>query len=166
MNGKIVQINTSPGGVPKYPVPQANVLKLGIEGDEQAHPQFHGGPQMALLLLCAEVIDKLKDEGFPLYYSALGENITTSGLDHRDLRIGQQFRIGAQVWIELTKIRQPCSQLDVYGKGRIQSAIYDKQVKAGDPSSPRWAMSGMYASIVRPGMIWPGDAITLVGEVA
>jgi MOSC domain-containing protein YiiM len=166
VNGSIVQINVSRGGVPKLPVPEATVNILGVEGDEHAHPQFHGGPQKALLLICAEVIDELRDEGFPLFYGALGENITTRGLDHKDFRVGQQFRIGAQLWIEVTQVRAPCHQLDVYGAGKIQKTIYDKKVKAGDPDTPKWAMSGVYASVVRPGSIRPGDIITLIGEVA
>jgi MOSC domain-containing protein YiiM len=166
VNGTVVQINISHGGVPKYPIPEANVRTLGIEGDHQAHPEYHGGPRQALLLISAEVIDELKEQGFPLFYGALGENVTTRGLDHKEFRVGQQFRIGSQVWIEITKIRQPCGQLDVYGPGKIQKAIYDKEVKAGNPTSPVWAMGGVYASVVRAGSIRTGDTITLIGEVA
>ena len=166
MTGSIAQLNISNGGVPKLPIPQANVHPLGLEGDRQAHPQFHGGPKQALLLISAEVIDQLKEEGFPLFYGALGENITTRRLDHNAFRVGQQFRIGPEVWIEITKMRAPCNQLDVYGAGRIQRAIYDKYVKAGNPEAPHWGMSGVYASIVKTGSIRVGDAITLIGEVA
>ena len=166
MTGSIVQINISRGGVPKLPIPEAKVHSLGLEGDHQAHPQIHGGPRQALLLICSEVIDRLREEGFPLFYGALGENITTLGIDHRELSLGQQFRIGPEVWIEITKVRAPCHQLDVYGTGTIQRTIYDKEVKAGDPSTPRWAMAGVYASVVRGGSIRTGDAITLIGEMA
>lgn len=166
MTGSIVQLNISRGGVPKVPLLFATVRTLGIDGDHQAHPQFHGGPRQALLLISSEIIDQLKAEGFPLFYGALGENITTRGINFRDLRVGQQFRLGPEVWIEITKVRQPCKQLDPYGEGKIQKAIYDKQVKDGDPSSSKWGMSGFYASIVREGTLRPGDAITLIGEVA
>lgn len=166
VTGSIVQLNISHGGVPKFAIPEANVGTLGLEGDHQAHPQFHGGPRQAILLIAAEVVDELKSQGFPLFYGALGENITTRGLNFRDLRVGQQFRIGPQVWIEITKVREPCKQLNPYGVGTIQKAIYDKQVKAGNPDSPKWGMSGFYASIVRAGSLRPGDAITLIGEVA
>ena len=37
------------------------------------------------------------------------------GIDRRQLRIGQRYRIG-EVFVELTKIRAPCSALDVYGR--------------------------------------------------
>lgn len=164
MNGTVVQLNISKGGLPKLAVPDAEVRPLGLVGDSCAHPHIHGGLRQAVLLICAEVIDQLKEEGFPLYYGALGENITTRGLDHRDFRVGQQFRIGPELWIEVTKLRQPCDQLNVYGPGTIQKAIYDSQVKAGDPSSPRWAKAGVYASIVRPGRIKTGDGITLTGQ--
>ena len=166
VTGTVEQINISRGGVPKLPVLMGQVGTLGLAGDVQAHPQFHGGPRQALLLICAEVVDQLKEQGFPVYYGALGENITTRGLDHREFQVGQQFRIGAEVWIEITKVRAPCNQLDVYGVGEIQKTIYDKQVKAGDPSSPRWAMSGVYASVVSPGRIQPGDIISLAGIAA
>lgn len=134
-----------------------------IRGDAWAHPQFHGGPNQALLLITSEGIAELVAQGFPLYYGALGENLTTAGLDRRQMRVGQRYRAG-EVMLELTKVRSPCSTLDVYGPG-IKQAIYDEQVKAGDPASPRWGLSGFYAKVVRPGVIRPHDIITLVDQV-
>ena len=64
MTGEIVQINVSPGGVPKLPVPAAMVTPLGLEGDRCAHPNIHGGPRQALLLIASEVIDQLAERGF------------------------------------------------------------------------------------------------------
>jgi MOSC domain-containing protein YiiM len=86
-----------------------------------------------------------------------------TGIDHRQLRPGQRYRVGEAV-VELTKMRAPCSTLDVYGPA-IKKEIYDPQVKAGDPSSPRWGMSGVYASTVRSGIIRQNDIITLVDQV-
>jgi MOSC domain-containing protein YiiM len=60
--------------------------------------------------------------------------------------------------IELTRVRQPCATLHVYGSG-IQAAIYDARVQAGDSASPRWGLSGFYASVVQPGLVRPGDTI-------
>lgn len=162
MTGHIVQINISRGGIPKLPIPEGRVTALGIAGDLCAHPRFHGGPMQALLLICSEVIDELIAKGYPLYYGALGENLTTRGIDHRQMRIGQRYRIG-EAFIELTKIRVPCSTLDVYGPA-IKQEIYDQRVKAGDPESPRWAMSGFYASVIRTGTVRQEDIITLVDQ--
>lgn len=162
MQGVVEQINVSRGGVPKHPILRAAVHRLGIEGDDHAHPRFHGGPTRALLLIAAETIQQLTAEGFSVYPGALGENLTTRGLDPKQMRVGQRFRAGSVV-LELTQVRVPCSQLDPYGAG-IQQALYDKRVKAGDPSSPVWGRSGFYASIVQPGEIHPQDIIVLIDQ--
>ena len=163
MTGTIAHINISRGGIPKLPIPEAIVTPEGLQGDSWAHPQFHGGPKQAILLICGESIEELVAKGYPLYPGALGENLTTAGLDRRQMRAGQRYRIG-DVLIELTKVRVPCATLDVYGPA-IRSEIYDPQVKAGDPSSPRWALSGFYAAVRKTGAIRRHDIITLVAQV-
>jgi MOSC domain-containing protein YiiM len=163
MTGRIVQISISRGGIPKLPVAEATVTPEGILGDSWAHPQYHGGPNQALLLIGAESIEELVAKGYALYPGALGENLTTSGLDRRQLRAGQRYRIG-DVLIELTKIRVPCSTIEVYGRG-IKADLYESQVKAGDASSPRWALGGFYAAVRRTGVIRQQDIITLVDQV-
>ena len=162
-SGNIVQINVSPGGIPKRPVAEAEVTPAGIRGDSWAHPQIHGGPEQALLLIASEGIEELIAQGYALHAGALGENLTLEGLDRREMRMGQRYRAG-EVLIELTKIRAPCSQLDIYGAS-IQQAIYDAQVKAGDASSPRWGLSGFYARVLRAGVLRPRDIIQLVDQV-
>ncbi len=166
MAGQLVQINLSKGGVPKTPVTAAAVGPLGIDGDIQAHPKFHGGPRKALLLIASEVIETLKAEGWPLFFGALGENLTTAGLDHRSWRPGMRYRIRdrerlRQVEIELTTPRQPCATLNPYGPG-IGRRIYDPLVKAGDWNSPRWGESGFYAAVQMGGEIRTGDIIEVV----
>ena len=163
-SGSIQQINISKGGIPKHSIPEAVVTPLGLEGDLHTHPEFHGGPRQALLLITSEGIDELVKDGFPLYPGALGENITTLGLDRRTFRIGQRYRVG-QVVLELTKLRAPCNALTPYGAS-IQEAVYDEKVKAKDPSSPRWGLSGMYARVVTPGTIYVGDPVALLDELA
>lgn len=109
-----------------------------------------------MLLIAAEVLEALKAEGWPVFYGALGENLTTIGIDHRSWRSGMRYRI-AEVEIELTKPRQPCATLNPYGRG-IQRRIYDELVKAGDPSSPHWGEAGFYAAVVKGGQL-RNDAI-------
>jgi MOSC domain-containing protein YiiM len=160
MTGSVLQINVSSGGVPKRPLPEASVTVLGIEGDGHAHPEIHGGPDRAVLLITAEGIEELAAQGFPLIYGSLGENLTTRGIARRDWRVGQRWRIGPDVVIQITKPRAPCQTLNVYGPG-IQATIYDALTRDGDPASLKWGLSGVYASVVIPGMVRPGDAIVL-----
>lgn len=164
MTGSILQVNISRGGVPKLPIAEGAVTPLGLEGDTHNHPHIHGGPYKALLLIAIEVIEELKARGYPVFPGALGENITMQGIDLTQLRQGHQFRLGTAV-IELTTVRIPCGTLDVYGPP-IKREIYDPQVKAGNPESPRWAKSGFYARVLRTGTVRPGDAIELMAALA
>jgi MOSC domain-containing protein YiiM len=160
MTGSILQISVSPGGVPKSAVPEGTLTPIGLEGDSHAHPDIHGGPKQAVLLITAEGIEELCVQGFPLSYGSLGENLTTLGIARREWRAGQRWHVGAEAVIEITKRRAPCQTLSVYGPG-IQAAVYDALAAAGDPSSPKWGLSGFYASVVQPGVIRPGDEIVL-----
>jgi MOSC domain-containing protein YiiM len=164
MQGTILQINVSPGGLPKRPVSGGFCTILGIEGDQHAHARIHGGPRKALLLIAAEVVEELQAAGYPVFFGALGENLTTRGIDVRRLRIGDRLRAGGAL-IEITQPRGPCSALDIYGE-TLGRAIYDKQVKALDHTSPRWGRSGFYASVVEPGPIGPSDIIAVVAQLA
>lgn len=162
MRASVVSINVSSGGVPKRPVLFADVDQSGVAGDRHAHPDLHGGPRQAVLLITSEGIEELKSGGYPLYAGALGENITTTGLDRRTVRLGQRYRVGELI-VEITKVRRPCDQLTPYGEG-IQKAVFDAEVKAGNTASPVWGLSGFYAAVIQPGTLRPGDAITLLEE--
>jgi MOSC domain-containing protein YiiM len=163
MFSKVHQINTSLGGLPKLRVPEATATPFGLEGDRHNHPEIHGGPRKALLLIAREVVDGLVARGYPLVYGSMGENLTTEGLDHRSWRAGQRYRVGHDVLIELTQPRGPCTALQVYGAG-LPAEIYDKKVKAGSAASPKWGMSGFYAAVVHGGLILPGAPIVLVSQ--
>jgi MOSC domain-containing protein YiiM len=162
MTGAVVQVSVSTGGVPNHALDRGDVTVSGIAGDGWRHPQFHGIPKRAILLITAEGLDEIKAMGFLVYPGALGENLTTRGLDRRTLRIGQRFRCGTAT-IQLTELRLPCDTLSVYGKG-IQTAIYDDRAMKGDPSSDVWGLSGFYASVIEPGILRPGDSITLLAS--
>jgi MOSC domain-containing protein YiiM len=164
MQGTIIQINVSPGGLPKLPIAQGRIGPEGLEGDAHAHPQIHGGPRKAVLVIAAEVVDDLAARGYPVFYGAMGENLTMRGLDVRGLRIGDRLRAGGAT-LEITQIRVPCGQLDVYG-GSLKDDLYDARVKAGDTGSPRWGLSGFYTSVVEAGAVAPGDIIAPVAQLA
>jgi MOSC domain-containing protein YiiM len=162
MTGAILQVSLSAGGIPKYAVPGALITPLGLEGDRHAHPRIHGGPRQAVLIVCSEGLEELIARGYPLFPGALGENLTTIGLDRRQMRPEQRYRAG-QSLLELTKIRVPCSTIQVYGE-RIGAEIFDDQVKSGNPQSPRWGLSGFYASVIQPGEVRQNDIIALVDQ--
>jgi MOSC domain-containing protein YiiM len=159
VTGTVVQVSVSPGGIPKRAIPFAELTESGLVGDAWRYP-FHGGRRKAILLVTSEGIDELGSQGFALFPGALGENLTTRRLNRHALRPGQRFRVG-NATIELTQVRLPCATLDVYGAG-IQARIYDARVQAGDCESPRWGLSGFYASVTHPGIVRPADTVVLL----
>jgi MOSC domain-containing protein YiiM len=160
VTGTVIQVSVSAGGVPNHLIDCGDVTVRGIAGDGWRHPQFHGIPKRAILLITTEGLDEIGAMGFNVYPGALGENLTTRGLDRRALRSGQRFRCGTAA-IQLTELRLPCGTLSVYGQ-RIQEMIYDAPAMKGDVSSEVWALSGFYASVIEPGVVRPGDSITLL----
>jgi MOSC domain-containing protein YiiM len=163
MRGAIIQINISPGGLPKLPVHWAEVRTLGLSADDQRNKQYHGGPEQAILIVASEVIDQLRAEGFGVFYGALGENLTTWGIDHASWRAGQRFQAGTAI-VQLTKRRAPCASLNPYGRG-IQKRVFDSLAKANNPDSPVWGMSGFYACVAQEGSVHTGDIIHLLDPV-
>lgn len=157
MRGAIVQLSVSAGGLPKTPVETACLTELGLQGDAVAHPLIHGGPRKAVLLVTLEGIEELKARGYPLFPGALGENFTVRGLDRRAMRLGQRFRAGSAL-LELTRLRGPCSSLDVYGP-RLK---LDLQTKGLEPGAPAWGLGGFYAAVLEPGSVRVNDIIWLV----
>jgi MOSC domain-containing protein YiiM len=109
-------------------------------------------------------VEELVRRGYPVFYGALGENLTTRGFPIRDVRIGDEIRAGGAI-LEITQPRGPCASLDIYGP-TIKQEIYDPKVKALDHTSPRWGMSGFYASVRMPGPVAPGDIIEVTAKLA
>lgn len=152
-------MSASAGGVPKRALLEGYLGEGGFDGDSWRHPKFHGGPKQAALLISMEVLDELREQGFAVYPGALGENITTEGIDYARLRIGHRLRVGEAI-VELTKLRVPCDAISVYGEG-IQKELFDRRCKAGDVSSPRWGRGGFYARVIQPGTVRPQDIISV-----
>jgi len=76
------------------PATEAHVTTERIVGDSWAHLRFHGGPNQAILIASLEGLKSLKELGYHVYTGALGENLTTTGIDMRSVRFGDVFRTG------------------------------------------------------------------------
>ncbi|MGD1072400.1 MAG: MOSC domain-containing protein [Bryobacteraceae bacterium] len=162
----LIQISRSNGGLPKRAIAQPVMMDAaGVEGDCHRDLRHHGGPDKAVLMIAAELIDALAARGFPVCYGALGENLTVSGLDPHFWRAGQRYRIGEDAVIELTELRTPCTNLHVYGPP-IKAELYDAQCNAHDVNSPHWAHGGFYARVIRPGLLSVGAPVILQSDLA
>jgi|SRR5262245_61285761 len=138
---------------------------LGIEGDahlgEKVKHRFAArkNPDARNLrqvhLLHAELFDELRASGFVLQPGAIGENVTTRGLDLLALPQGARLRLGSEAVVEITGLRNPCRQIDAFAPG-LTAAVLGR-----DPQGRLIRKAGVMASVIAGGDVRPGDAITV-----
>jgi MOSC domain-containing protein YiiM len=104
-------------------------------------------------LIHTELFDELRAKGFAVKPGDLGENITTSGIDLLALPAGARLHLGVSAVVEITGLRNPCSQIDKFQQG-LMAATLDKDV---DGKLVRKA--GIMSIVVAEGDVRPGDAI-------
>jgi MOSC domain-containing protein YiiM len=125
---------------------------LGLEGDEQAETDVHGGPQMAVLAYAnahyaawraVPGLERMGPGGF-------AENLTVQGLDERTVCIGDVYEAGG-VRLQVASPRGPCASISRWW---------------GEPSMVKRATEsariGWYHRVLREGTLAAGDAYWLV----
>ena len=133
-------------GIAKTNVATARlVANWGLEGDAHA-----GEWHRQVSLLAIESIEKIRQRGADVNPGAFAENITTEGIDLPGLSIGTLLHIG-EALLEVTQIGKECHQ---------RCAIF---YTAGDCVMPR---EGIFARVIRGGLIQPGTMIRVLGEEA
>jgi MOSC domain-containing protein YiiM len=147
---RVFQLNVSPGGVPKRAVARAALSPLGLEGDAVRNPDVHGGPDRALCLYALERILALQEEGHPVFPGALGENVTTVGLDFEGLAPGDRLALGPEALVEVVSYTAPCRTI----AGSFHDRAYGR---VSQKAHPGW--SRVYARVLAAGTLEPGQAI-------
>jgi MOSC domain-containing protein YiiM/ribosomal protein S18 acetylase RimI-like enzyme len=151
---RVVQVNLSPGGVPKLPVDVARVGRDGLDGDAHDHDAVHGGPHRAICLFATEAIGRVRADGHAgVGPGSVGENLTTEGIELALLAVGTRLGVGDEVVLEISGPANPCDVIKgafVGGKsGRISILLHP-------------ADSRMYARVERDGIVRPGDPIRVL----
>ena len=148
MQGRIFQLNTSPGGVPKLGVREAMLTANGLAGDVQEHPDIHGGPERALCLFSLERILELQAEGHPIFPGAVGENVTLTGIDWVSLEPGVRLALGGEAVIEIASYTSPCDSMTAsFNEGKF--------IRISQKVNPGW--SRVYARVLRTGRLAVGQ---------
>jgi MOSC domain-containing protein YiiM len=106
-------------------------------------------------LLHAELFDELAAKGFAVTPGQLGENITTVGLDLLDLSEGTVLRIGETAEVEITGLRNPCSQIEDHRKGLLSAVL------GRDDRGKLIRKSGVMGVVLVGGDVRCGDSITV-----
>lgn len=138
----------------RAPGPKDGGLGSGLVGDHIGDRANHGGDDQAVYAFAREDLDAWSDRlQRPLPNGFFGENLTTTGIDVNEARIGERWRIGGgedQVELQVTCPRIPCSTFRgwVGEKGWLRTFT-------------RTARPGAYMRVVRPGRIRSGDPIMI-----
>jgi MOSC domain-containing protein YiiM/GNAT superfamily N-acetyltransferase len=157
MDGQVLQVNVSPGGVPKLAVDRAWVGEFGVEGDRQRHDTVHGGPHRAVALLGIEAIERVQADGHPIFPGSVGENLTTDGIELAGLPVGTRLAIGERLVLELSGPANPCNLIGGSFRG-------GKSGRISILTHP--ADSRMYARVLVEGDVRAGDPIRVLPPAA
>lgn len=138
---------------------------LGVEGDAHMGVTVKHRSRVAkdpavpnlrqVHLIHAELMDGLEAAGFRVAPGVMGENVTTHGIDLLGLPMGTRLRLGAEALVEITGLRNPCSQLNKIQPG-LMKATLDR-----DADGNLIRKAGIMGIVLAGGEIRPGDPIAV-----
>ncbi|MCW2833824.1 MAG: hypothetical protein JWN68_1777 [Nocardioides sp.] len=122
----------------------------GVAGDFIGSGRHHGGSDQAVYAVAREELDHWGREiGRDLPAGAFGENITTTGLDVDASEYGDVWTVGDTA-LRVSAPRIPCA---TFAQRMGQRAWVRRFTERG--------RGGTYLAVVQPGVIRPGDEITV-----
>lgn len=136
---------------------------IGIEGDAHAGKTVQHRSRVArdpsepnlrqVHLIHLELLNEVREDGFSVAPGAMGENITTRGIDLLGLPTGAVLELGDEAELEVTGLRTPCRQIDGLAQGLLRRMVG----RAPDGSVVRRA--GVMAVVLRGGLVTAGDPV-------
>lgn len=136
----------------RAPGPMHGGVGSGLVGDTIGDHRVHGGDDQAVYAYAREDLDAWETRlERSLSNGMFGENLTTSGVDVTEARIGERWRIGADgLVLEVSAPRTPCRTFQAF----LQLSHWIKTfTQAGKP--------GAYLRVISPGTVRAGDTITI-----
>ncbi len=124
----------------------------GLRGDHVCDATVHGGPDQAVYAYAREDLDDWSTElEVPLNPGVFGENLTTAGVDVTGALIGERWRVGTGVVLEVTRPRIPCRTFAAWLGYRDWIRRFTER-----------ATPGAYLRVLVPGEIRAGDPVVVV----
>ena len=134
------------------PGPMRGGLGSGLVGDTIGNHKLHGGDDQAVYAYAREDLDSWESRlERTLTNGMFGENLTTSGVEITQARIGERWRIGTDgLVLEVSAPRTPCRTFSAF----LQ---LDNWIKTFTEA----AKPGAYLRVISSGMVRAGDAIAI-----
>jgi MOSC domain-containing protein YiiM len=137
-------------------VGDVHVSHYGLEGDEVADKQHHGGEYQAVYAFAREDLDWWARElGRDIPNGQFGENLTTEGIDVNEALIGERWGIGGVI-LEVIEVRIPCNTF----KGWMRESGYDDTAWVKRFTAE--GRPGPYLRVIQPGVLRAGDRIDVL----
>ncbi len=167
MMSKVVSVSLSPAhSMSKPRVDAVNLVAgLGVEGDAHAGATVKHRSRVArdpsqpnlrqVHLIHGELHDELRAAGFGIEPGAMGENVTTRGIELLALPAGTLLRLGPEAVVQVTGLRNPCAQLDGLQPGLM------KAVLGRAPDGALIRKAGIMGIVLAGGTVRPGDAVAV-----
>ena len=168
MSAQVLAVHRSSShSVSKYSEDEGITLLegLGVEGDAHAGATVKhrsrvkrdpSSPNLRQVhLLQSELFDELLARDHAVFPGDLGENVTTRGVDLLALPAGTVLGLGSEAEVELTGLRNPCSQID-----RFQAGLMAKTLDH-DANGRLVRKAGVMAVVRRGGRVRAGDTIVV-----
>ncbi|KPM51910.1 MOSC domain-containing protein [Frankia sp. CcI49] len=125
---------------------------VGLAGDRVYDVKHHGGTDQAVYAYAREDLDGWEAElDRPLANGVFGENLTTAGLDVNGALIGERWRVGPDVVLEVSCARIPCATF----QGWLERDGWIRRFTQA-------ALPGAYLRVIEPGDIRAGDPVEVV----
>ena len=160
MNPAVYKLHQKPrtpkeAGLPKISISSADVTHSGFKGDFNnfRFKKKDNDPNMAIMILCMDIIDDLNKEGWPVKPGDLGENITLIDLPYDTIKPKQRYQIGTAT-VEISLICDPCATLQVLS--------YVQKTNLKDFIKTLLRRRGWYAKVIKPGRIHIGDQVEIL----
>jgi MOSC domain-containing protein YiiM len=135
----------------RAPGTKAGGAGSGLEGDTIGDRAHHGGDDQAVYAYAREDLDDWQRVlGRNLASGSFGENLTTQGIDVNAALIGERWRIGERVELQITDPRIPCSTF----RGWIAERGWLRTFTDA-------ALPGSYLRVLTSGDISAGDRIVV-----
>ncbi|WP_343239458.1 MOSC domain-containing protein [Streptomyces sp. SID7909] len=138
---------------------------LGVEGDVHAGVTVKHRSRVAqdptqpnlrqVHLIHEELFEEVRALGFEVAPGAIGENITTRGIDLLSLPVGTLLHLGEEAVVEVTGLRNPCMQIEDFQGGLL------KQVVGRDEAGNIVRKAGIMSVVTAGGVVRPGDPVRI-----